>query len=171
MDRFSRTLLAASAESGLATITLSRHVPSLRRNIRSDDEVLMLTPCLRAGGGFPGEFLLMLSKRRLVMTRQSKLLNRVRLSVDAPLSELTDVKWSTDPSAGIEVAFTYAEERHRFWIKALHNRHAWRLEAALARTFRRPLQSIAEAALALRNWDFPIIGLPRSRRRPTGGES
>ncbi|GIG63743.1 hypothetical protein [Phytomonospora endophytica] len=158
MDRFSRTLLAASAESGLATITLSRHVPSLRRNLRSDDEVLMLTPCLRAGGGFPGEFLLLLSKRRLVMTRQSKLLNRIRLSVDAPIAELSDVKWTTEPSTpGIEVAFTYAEERHRFWISAQHSRHAWRLEAALARTFRRPLQSIAEAALALRNWDFPFI--------------
>lgn len=159
MDRFSRTLLAASAESGLATITLSRHVPSLRRNLRSDDEVVVLTPCLRAGGGFPGEFLLLLSKRRLVMTRQSKLLNRVRLSVDAPLSEISDVHWSTEPSMpGIEVAFTYAEERHRFWINAQHSRHAWRLEAALARTFRRPLQSIAEAALALRNWDFPFTG-------------
>lgn len=159
MDRFSRTLLAASAESGLATITLSRHVPSLRRNLRSDDEVLVLTPCLRAGGGFAGEFLLLLSNRRLVMTRQSKLLNRVRLSVDAPISEISDVHWTTEPSMpGIEVAFTYAEERHRFWIKAQHSRHAWRLEAALARTFRRPLRTIAEAALALRNWDFPFIG-------------
>jgi hypothetical protein len=147
MDRFSRTLLAAAAESGLATITLSRHVPNLRQSIRSDDEVVMLTHCLRPDGQMSGDHLMLLTRRRLVITKQSRVLGRIRLDMDAAVADLGDVRWSADPALpGVELAFTAGETRHRFWIDANHGKQVWRLDAVLARLFRRPSVPVATLA-------------------------
>ncbi|HZE40381.1 MAG TPA: hypothetical protein VE172_16385 [Stackebrandtia sp.] len=144
MDRFSKTLLAAAAESGLATITLSRHVPSLRRNIRNDDEVMVLAHCLRPDGQLSGDHLMLVTKRRLVVTKQSRVLGRVRLEMDAPVAELGDVRWSADPTLpGVELSFTAGETRHRFWMDARHGKQVWRLDAMLAKLFRRPSVPVA----------------------------
>jgi hypothetical protein len=153
MDRFSRTLLAAAAESGLATITLSRHVPSLRRSIEDDDEVVLLAHCLRPDGQLSGDHLLLLTRRRLVVTKQSRVLNRVRLDVDAALPELGDVRWSADPGLpGVELAFTATDVRHRFWIDARHVKQVWRLDALLAKMFRRPSVTVATLAQLARGF-------------------
>lgn len=144
MDRFSRTLLSAAAESGLATITLSRHVPSFRRSIHCDDEVVMLAHCLRPDGQLSGDHLLLLTRRRLVVTKQSRVLNRVRVEVDSELSGLGDVRWSADPGTpGVELAFNTGDVRQRFWIDAQHGKQVWRLDALLAKMFRRPSVSLA----------------------------
>lgn len=147
MDRFSRTLLAAAAEAGLATITLSRHVPSLRRSIRSDDEVVLLAHCLRPDGQLSGDHLMLLTRRRLVVTKQSRVLGRVRLDMDASVGDLGDVRWSADPALpGVEFAFTADDTRHRFWMDARHGKQVWRLDAMLAKLFRRPTLPVATLA-------------------------
>lgn len=147
MDRFSKTLLAAAAESGLATITLSRHVPNLRRSIHNDDEVIMLAHCLRPDGQVSGDHLMLLTRHRLVVTKQSRVLGRVRCEVDAAVNCLGDVRWSADPGLpGVELAFTADDTRHRFWIDTTHGKQVWRLDALLARQFHRP--SVAITTLA-----------------------
>ncbi|WP_244615920.1 hypothetical protein [Stackebrandtia albiflava] len=153
MDRFSRTLLAAAAESGLATITLSRHVPSFRRSVPADDEVVMLAHCLRPDGHLSGDHLLLLTRRRLVVTKQSRVLNRVRIDVDAGLAELVDVRWTADPSLpGVELAFTAGDVRHRFWMDARHGKQVWRVDALLARMFHRPSVTVATLAAHARGF-------------------
>lgn len=147
MDRFSKTLLAAAAESGLATITLSRHMPSLRRSISNDDEVVVLAHCVRPDGQVSGDHLMLLTRNRLVVSKQSKVLSRVRVEIEAAMTELEDVRWAADPQLpGVELAFNAGGDRHRFRIDATHGKHMWRLDALLAKQFRRP--SAAAASLA-----------------------
>lgn len=144
MDRFSKTLLAAAAESGLGTMTLSRHVPSLRRSLHSDDEVVMLTHCLRPDGQLSGDHLMLLTRDRLVITKQSRVLGWVRLDLDAGLADLDDVRWSADPALpGVELAFTAEDHRHRILIDAKHRKQVWRFDALFARLFCRPSVSVA----------------------------
>ncbi|HEX2143476.1 MAG TPA: hypothetical protein VHG10_03110 [Glycomyces sp.] len=146
MDLFSRTMLACSAEAGLTTTALSRHVPLLRRNIRPGDQVSLLSRCVGSDGLSSGDHILMLTGDRLVVTRQSRLLGRVRLCLDAPVAAIENLRWSADPAGpGVELNFTILEgpgatEPHRwhFWLPASHAKRVWRVDALLARTFRRP---------------------------------
>ena len=139
MDSFSRTMLAAAAESGLATITLSRHVPNLRRNIRGADQVVILAKCLGSDGLGSGKYILMLTQNRLVVTRESPRLGRIRPCADFPVNALNGIRWSADPvRPGMEIAFQAAGEHFRFWIDAGHEKQIWRFDALLARKFRRP---------------------------------
>ncbi|MCD0443514.1 hypothetical protein LO763_07720 [Glycomyces sp. A-F 0318] len=146
MDLFSRTMLACSAEAGLTTTALSRHVPILRRNIRAGDQVSLLSRCVGSDGLGSGDHVLMLTGERLVVTRQSRLLGRVRLCLDAPVAAVENLRWSADPAGpGVELNFTALEgpdaaEPHRwhFWLPASHAKRVWRIDALLARAFRRP---------------------------------
>lgn len=146
MDLFSRSMLACSAEAGLTTTALSRHVPLLRRNIRAGDQVSLLSRCVGSDGLGSGDHVLMLTGERLVVTRQSRLLGRVRLCLDAPVAAIENLRWSADPAGpGVELNFTVLEgpgasEPHRwhFWLPASHAKRVWRVDALLARAFRRP---------------------------------
>jgi hypothetical protein len=146
MDLFSRTMLACSAEAGLTTTALSRHVPILRRNIRAGDQVSLLSRCVGSDGLGSGDHVLMLTGERMVVTRQSRLLGRVRLCLDAPVTAIENLRWSADPAGpGVELNFTVLEgpdaaEPHRwhFWLPASHAKRVWRVDALLARAFRRP---------------------------------
>lgn len=181
MDLFSRTMLACSAEAGLTTTALSRHVPILRRNIRSGDQVSLLSRCVGSDGLGSGDYVLMLTGERMVVTRQSRLLGRVRLCLDAPVAAIENLRWSADPAGpGVELNFTVLEgpdaaEPHRwhFWLPASHAKRVWRVDALLARAFRRPKASSrpanarrpahAEArrhALDSASGVFPVIPAP-----------
>jgi len=157
MDLFSRTMLACSAEAGLTTTALSRHVPLLRRNIRGGDQVSLLSRCVGSDGLGSGDHVLMLTGERMVVTRQSRLLGRVRLCLDAPVAAIENLRWSADPAGpGLELNFTVLEgpgatEPHRwhFWLPASHAKRVWRVDALLARTFRRP-KAVARPANAPR---------------------
>ena len=146
MDLFSRTMLASSAEAGLTTTTLGRHVPLLRRNVRPSDRVALLTGCVGSDGLASGDCMLMLTGERIVVTRQSRLLGRIRLCIDAPVSAVENLRWSADPNGpGIELNFTVLEgpgaaspRRWHFWLPASHAKRVWRIDALLARAFRRP---------------------------------
>lgn len=99
----------------------------------------MLTYCQRPDGQLSGDHILLLTRERLVVTKQSRVLGRVRVDVDAELAELGDVRWSADPALpGVELAFTARDDRHRLSIGAKHGKQVWRMDALLARLFRRP---------------------------------
>lgn len=157
MDPFSRTMLACSAEAGLTTTALARHVPLLRRNVRAGDQVSLLGRCVGSDGLGSGDYILMLTGERLVVTRQSRLLGRVRLCLDAPVAAIENLRWSADPAGpGVELNFTVLEgpgaaEPHRwhFWLPASHAKRVWRIDALLARAFRRP-KAVARPANAPR---------------------
>ncbi|WP_344492832.1 hypothetical protein, partial [Glycomyces endophyticus] len=153
-------MLASSAEAGLTTTALSRHVPLLRRNIAPGDQVSLLSRCVGSDGLGSGDHVLMLTGQRLVVTRQSRLLGRVRLCLDAPVAAIENLRWSADPAGpGVELNFTVLEgpgatEPHRwhFWLPASHAKRVWRVDALLARAFRRPKATARPA------------GKPRSQR-------
>ena len=162
MDLFSRTMLASSAEAGLSTTDLGRHVPLLRRNVRSGDRVTLLSGCVGSDGRAGGECVLMLTTERLTVTRQSRMLGLIRVCLDAPLRAVEHLRWSADPSGpGVELGFTVADtpgatgaRRWHFWLPASHAKRVWRIDAVLAREFRRPLAT-----------DHHVLGagtLPRS---------
>ncbi|MFC3492808.1 hypothetical protein [Glycomyces rhizosphaerae] len=147
MDLFSRTMLACSAEAGLTSTALSRHVPLLLRNIGPGDQVSLLSRCVGSDGLGSGDHVLMLTGQRMVVTRQSRLLGRVRLCLDAPVTAIENLRWSADPAGpGVELNFTVLEgpgatepRRWHFWLPATHAKRVWRIDALLARAFRRPM--------------------------------
>lgn len=147
MDLFSRTMLACSAEAGLTSTALSRHVPLLCRNIGPGDQVSLLSRCVGSDGLGSGDHVLMLTGQRMVVTRLSRLLGRVRLCLDAPVTAIENLRWSADPAGpGVELNFTVLEgpgatepRRWHFWLPATHGKRVWRIDALLARAFRRPM--------------------------------
>lgn len=159
MDFFSRTMLACSAEAGLTSTALTRHVSLLRRNIGPNDQVSLLSRCVGSDGLGSGDHVLMLTGERMVVTRQSRLLGRVRLCLDAPVAAIENLRWSADPAGpGVELNFTVLEgpgatEPHRwhFWLPAAHAKRVWRIDALLARAFRRPKADSSPAADRLAN--------------------
>jgi len=135
---FSRTFLPAAAETGVALPTVSRHLPVFRRCVEPDDTTVIVTRCVRPTRPMQGEFLLLLTHRRLVVTQESRVVHRLRLHLNAELRHLTNVAWNADPrTAGIELAVTAVDGiRERFWIKVGHPKQASHLEALLSHVFR-----------------------------------
>ncbi|MGH3714666.1 MAG: hypothetical protein ACRDT4_14580 [Micromonosporaceae bacterium] len=141
MDEFSRTLLPAAAESGLSLTTLSRHAPVLRRNVADTDPVLVVSRAVRADRPGHGEFVLLVSQARVVATRETRILRRIKPHLDAGVPSLVNVTWVPDPRGSmVELAFTLASTRHRFLITAPDRHQVWRLDALFGQTFLQPLQ-------------------------------
>ncbi|MEU8259806.1 hypothetical protein AB0C02_04170 [Micromonospora sp. NPDC048999] len=142
MDVFSRTFLPAAAETGLATQTVSRHMPIFRRCVGSGDAPILVTRCSRPDQ-IGGDYLLLLTHRRLVITRQSRVLHRLRLHLNAELRELCNVTWSLDPrSQSVELAATAIDGvRERFLIRTHHPKQVWQVDTLLNHAFRTPHES------------------------------
>lgn len=138
MDVFSRTFLPAAAEAGVAIPTVSRHLPVFRRCVESDDTTVLVTRCMRPTRPMQGEFLLLLTHRRLVVTQESRVVHRLRLHLNTELRHLTNVTWNPDPRmAGLEFAATAIDGiRERFWIRVGHPKQVWHLDALLCHVFR-----------------------------------
>ncbi|GAA2717886.1 hypothetical protein ACFY2R_05130 [Micromonospora olivasterospora] len=149
MDVFSRTFLPAAAETGLAVQTASRHMPIFRRCVGSGDATVLVTRCSRPERPV-GEYLLLLTHRRLVVTRQSRVLHRLRLHLNAELRELSDVTWSPDPRLpGVELAATAIDGvRERFLIRTQHPKQVWQLDTLLHHAFRTRLRTPRERLVA-----------------------
>lgn len=96
MDVFSRTFLPAAAEAGIPLPTVSRHLPVFRRCVDADDSTVLVTR-VRPASHLGGDFLLLLTTRRLVVTRETKVLHRLQLHLNANLRHLSHVTWCTDP--------------------------------------------------------------------------
>lgn len=138
MDVFSRTFLPAAAEAGIPIHITSRHIPVLRRCVEPDDGAVLVARCLRPDRPLQGEFLLVLTNRRLVVTQESRMLRRLRLHLNTDLRHLNNVTWSPDPRlAAVELAATAVDGvRERFWIRVGHPKRVWHVDALLSYVFR-----------------------------------
>src|SRR3954451_8294853 len=95
MDVFSRTFLPAAAEAGIAIPTVSRHMPIFRRCVEPDDPTILVTRCASADHPLAGDFVLLLTYRRLVVTRETRVLHRLGLHLNTNLRHLSNVSWNT----------------------------------------------------------------------------
>jgi hypothetical protein len=138
MDAFSRTFLPAAAEAGLAIPAVSRHLPIFRRCVEPDDATVLVSRCVRPTRPLEGEFLLLLTYRRLVVTQETRLLHRLRLHLNTELRHLTNVSWNPDPRLSVvEIAATAVDGvRERFWVRVGHPKQVWHLDALLSHVFR-----------------------------------
>ena len=156
MDVFSRTFLPAAAEAGLAVQTATRHMPVFRRCVGSSDATVLVTRCSRPDRPMSGEYLLLLTHRRLVITRQTRVLHRLQLHLNTELRELSHVTWSPDPRLhSVELAATAIDGiRERFLVRTQHPKQVWQLDALFNHAFRtrvrttrpRVLATVAEAS-------------------------
>ncbi|GGK32625.1 hypothetical protein GCM10010124_26720 [Pilimelia terevasa] len=146
MNVFSRTFLPAAREAGLAVSTVSRHLPVLRQCVGPGDAVSLVARCFRPERPQREDFLLLLTRRRLVVTRQGWPLSRLRLHLNAELRHLRHVSWTADPRNGvIELAATAVDGvRERFCTRVPQPHQLWRLDDLFTQVFR------GEAAAAAR---------------------
>jgi hypothetical protein len=138
MDVFSRTFLPAAAEAGVPIATVSRHMPVFRRCVEPDDTTVLVTRCLRPDQPMSGEFLLLLTYRRLVVTQETRVLHRLRLHLNANLRHLSDVTWSQDlRQSAVEVAATAVDGvRERFRMRLGEPERVWHFDEMLKHVFR-----------------------------------
>ncbi len=137
MDVFSRTFLPAAAEAGVAIPTVSRHMPVLRRCVEPDDPTVLVTRCLRPDSPMSGDFLMLLTYRRLVVTQETRVLHRLRLHLNADLRHLSNVTWSPDlRDSALEVSATAVDGvRERFLIRLGRPDQVWHFDALLKHVF------------------------------------
>lgn len=138
MDVFSRTFLPAAAEAGISIPTVSRHMPILRRCVETDEPTVLVTRCLRPEQAMTGDFLLLLTNRRLVVTHETRVLRRLSLHLNANLRHLDNVTWSPDlRQSAVELAATAVDGvRERFLMRLLDPHQVWHVDALLKQVFR-----------------------------------
>jgi hypothetical protein len=138
MDVFSRTFLPAAAEAGVAIPTVSRHMPILRRCVESDDATVLVTRCISPDRPLAGDFLLLLTYRRLVVTQETRVLHRLRLHLNANLRHLSNVTWNPDlRTSVVDLAATAVDGvRERFRMRLAEPEQVWQVDALLKHLFR-----------------------------------
>ena len=84
-----------------------------------------------------GEYLLLLTTRRLVITHESVILRRMSLHLNANLWHLSNVTWTADQDrAGFVVAATAVDEvRERFWMNLGGGERVQHVESLFQRVF------------------------------------
>lgn len=137
MDLFFRTFLPAAAEAGLAAPIMSRHLPIFRRCVAADDATVLVTRCTRPDAPVPGTYLILLTSHRLVVTQQSRLLQRLSLHLNTELRHLSNVTWAPDPRLpALEFAATAVDGvRERYLIRAGRRQPVAQLDALLNSAF------------------------------------
>ncbi|MEV1146406.1 hypothetical protein [Micromonospora sp. NPDC049799] len=165
MDVFSRTFLPAATEAGLALQTATRHMPVFRGCVGSGDATILVTRCSRPDRPASGEYLLLLTHRRLVITQQTRVLHRLRLHLNTELRELSNVTWSPDPRLqAVELAATAIDGiRERFLVRTRHPKQVWQLDALLNHAFRTRLRTSRER-LVKTIGDLPAAARPAPLR-------
>jgi hypothetical protein len=116
MDVFTRTFSVAANEAGVAMPTVSRHMSVFQSCIEPGDSAVLVTRCVRSDAPAAGEHLLLLTYRRLVVTKQSRVLHRMRVHLNSNLRHLSSVTWSPDlHDSAVEIAATAVDGvRERF---------------------------------------------------------
>jgi hypothetical protein len=148
MDVFSRTFLPAAAEAGVPISIVSRHMPVFRRCVEPDDPTVLVTRCVSPEHPMAGEFMLLLTDRRLVVTQETRVLHRLRLHLNANLRHLSDVTWNPDlRQSAVEVAATAVDGvRERFRMRLGEPEQVWRLDELLKHVFRDRRRTVSLAA-------------------------
>lgn len=131
-DDFPRSLIDVA--NGVDAAKLSRHLPILRRCVPADDRPLLLARAHRPGDR--AAHLLLLTRRRLVVTAESRVLRRRRLHLNTNPLHLMDVLWTSEPSlGGLAFSATAVDGvREHFWVRTTDPDAA---ADALASVFRR----------------------------------
>jgi hypothetical protein len=144
MDVFSRTFLPAAAEAGVGIPAVSRHMPIFRRCVEPDDTTVLVSRCSRPDAPMAGEFMLVLTYRRLVVTQETKVFHRLRLHLNANLRHLSNVTWNPDLArSAVELAATAVDGvRERFRIRLAEPDAVWNFDSRLEHVFR-PGRAIA----------------------------
>ena len=137
MDVFSRTFLPAAAEAGVAIPTVSRHLPIFRRCVEPDDATVLVTRCISPDRPLAGEFLLLLTYRRVVVTQETRVLHRLRLHLNANLRHLSNVTWSPTASrTALDIAATAVDGvRERFRMRLSSPDTVWHADGLLRQVF------------------------------------
>ena len=139
-DGIARPLLSIAMDICVPFTTVYRHLPVLRRCLGPRDRALLLAPCARSqrplGRRGLGSILL-LTRHRLVVTSESRMLRRLRLHLNADLNQLSQVAWTPEPEhGGVQLAATAVDGvREHFWIKVGPVERVWRLDALLREAF------------------------------------
>jgi len=147
MDVFSRTFLPAASESGLTPATVNRHLPIFRSCVDPDDPTVLVTRCLRPDHHMTGEYLLLLTSRRLVVTRETRVLHRLRLHLNANVRHLSSVTWAPDTrESAVEVSATAVDGvRERFKMRIADPAQVWHFDELLRNVFRSHRRSVLTA--------------------------
>jgi hypothetical protein len=115
-------LLVMAADICVPVTTLHRHMPVLRRCLGPDDRAVVIAACARSErprGRYGLGSLLLLTRQRLVVTSESGMLRKLRLHLNADLSQLAEVAWTPEPEqGGIQLSATAVDGiREHFWIR------------------------------------------------------
>lgn len=110
-------LVAAAKRSGADAATVCRQLPTLRSCMSKDDEPVLLARATRPGDR--ASYLVLLTTRRLVVTRETRLLRRLHLHLNADPRHMADVIWTPEPLQGaIALSATAVDGvREHFWIR------------------------------------------------------
>jgi hypothetical protein len=148
MDVFSRTFLPAAAEAGVPIPAVSRHMPIFRRCVEPDDSTVLVTRCVSPDRPMAGDFMLLLTYRRLVVTQETRVLHRLRLHLNANLRHLSDVTWNPDlRQSVVEVAATAVDGvRERFRMRLAEPEQVWHFDDLLKHVFLDRRRSVSLAA-------------------------
>jgi hypothetical protein len=135
MDVIPRTFLPTTLEAGAAIP--SRHLPIVERCVDAGDDAVLVARCTRPDAPLAGEYLLLLTHRRLVVIQRTPVLHRLRLHLNANLRHLSNVTWRPDLSRpALEMAATAVDGvRERFRIKFPDTESVWLFEAKLREVF------------------------------------
>jgi hypothetical protein len=138
MDVFSSTFLPAAAEAGVTIPTMSRHMPIFRRCVEPDDTTVLVSRCLRPDAPMAGEFMMVLTYRRLVVTQETRVFHRLRLHLNANLRHLSNVTWTVELGrSAVEVAATAVDGvRERFRLRLGEPEAVWHFDSLLSQVFR-----------------------------------
>ena len=147
MDVFSGTFHQA-ADTGSALPAANRHLPIFRSCVDPDDAAVLAARCSRPGTSMRGDYFLLLTRRRLVVTRESRMLHRRRLHLNAYLRHLSNVSWRLDlAKPAIEIAATAVDGvRERFRLRLPDAEAVWAAEELLRQVFHGPRREPAAPA-------------------------
>jgi hypothetical protein len=136
MDVFLSTFHPA-AEAAAALPVASRHLPIFRSCVEADDPAVLVARCVRPGAPLSGDWILLLTARRLVVTQETRPLHRMRLHLNANLRMLSNVTWRLDLSKpGIELALNAMDGvRERLRMRLGDSETVWRVESLLREGF------------------------------------
>lgn len=136
MDVFLSTFHPAAEAAG-ATPAANRHLPIFRNCVDPDDPAVLVARCVRPGAPLSGDWFLLLTRRRLVVTQDTRPLHRLRLHLNANLRKLSDVTWRLDLSKpGLELSVTAMDGvRERFRMRLGDSATVWRVEALVRESF------------------------------------
>jgi hypothetical protein len=115
--RLLERLVAAAKRTGADAATVCRQLPILNSCLSTDDEPVLLARATRPGDR--ASYLVLLTARRLVVTRETRVLRRQQLHLNADARHLSDVIWTPEPTMGaIALSATAIDGvREHFWIR------------------------------------------------------